>query len=150
MKTCSGFRREDLYGKNDYDFFPKNEADFFTTKDRAVLNDRQVVDIPEETIRTRLRGERILHTKKISVPGENGKPGYLMGISEDITERRWTENALQLARKKMNLLNAVTFQDIQSAAFTMHAYHELMENTITDEKIRSYLAKEAECPPGNH
>ena len=140
-----GFSREDLYGKNDYDFFPKDEADFFTTKDRAVLNDRQVVDIPEETIRTRRRGERILHTKKISVPGDDGKPGYLMGISEDITERKWMENALQLARKKMNLLNAVTFKDIQSAAFTMHAYHELMENSITDEKIRSYLAKEAEA-----
>ena len=48
VKDLLGFSREDLYGKNDYDFFPKDEADFFTTKDRAVLNDRQVVDIPEE------------------------------------------------------------------------------------------------------
>jgi PAS domain S-box-containing protein len=137
-----GYTREDLYGKSDYDFFPKDEADFFTRKDRDVLENRQLVDIPEEKIQTRLKGERILHTKKISITDESGKSTYLIGISEDITERKRTENALQLARSKINLLNTVTFQDIQNAAFSLSAYHELLRTLVTDEKAKAFLEKQ--------
>ncbi|MFA4876868.1 MAG: PAS domain S-box protein [Methanoregula sp.] len=137
-----GYSQEELSGKNDYDFFPEEEADFFTKNDREVLDHRQVVDIPEEKIRTRLLGERILHTKKIAIPDESGKPTHLMGISEDITERRRMENALQLARNKINLLNTVTFQDIQSAAFSLSAYHELFRTLVKDETAKMFLDKQ--------
>jgi len=80
-----GFAREELLGKNDYDMFPKEEADFFTAKDRAVLRERKLMDIPAEPVMTR-HGERILHTKKIPIL-VNGEARYLLGISEDITDR---------------------------------------------------------------
>jgi PAS domain S-box-containing protein len=270
-----GYNREDLYGKNDYDFFPKDEADFFTSKDRDVLLNRQLIDIPEEKIQTRLKGERILHTKKIAIPDESGNPAFLVGISEDITERKraeeevenarrrldstlkfietivsaiptplfykdregryigvnnafaellgftpdfykgktvmelWPdeyaevyhekdlelmknpkrqiyefkvldkngvehpviygkdvfrdetgqvagivgafiditerkrmENALQLARSKINLLNTITFQDIRNAVFSLSAYHELLRTLVTDEKAKAFLEKQ--------
>jgi PAS domain S-box-containing protein len=137
-----GYAREELYGKNDYDFFPKEEADFFVRKDRDVLKNRQLVDIAEEKIQTRLLGERILHTKKIPIPDESGKTRYLMGISDDITERKRMENSLQLARNKMNLLNTVTFQDIQTAVFALSAYQQLLVSTVTDEKTRAFLEKQ--------
>ena len=62
-----------------------------------------------------------------------------MGISEDITDYKRTEEALNLARNKMALLNAVTFQDIQGAAFALTAYHELLKTVVLDEKGRTYL-----------
>lgn len=264
-----GYSREELYGKNDYDFFPPEEADFFTRNDRAVLENGQPVDIPEEKIQTRYKGERILHTKKISIPDEQGRHIFLMGISEDITERkqaenvlrinkgrleksqalghvgsweydpatgkiwgsdegfriygmippvgndisieaiedciperdrvhkalvdliernlpynlefainpadgspqrvitslaevarddksrvlkvagiiqditerRQMENALHLARNKINLLNTVTYQDIQNATFSLTAYHELLMNLVSDEKAQGFLEK---------
>ncbi len=83
-----GFKREELMGKNDYDFFSKKEADFFTAKDREVLAGGQLVDIPEEPIQTAGGEIRLLHTKKIPILGSDGKPRYLLGISEDITERK--------------------------------------------------------------
>ncbi|MCX5873245.1 MAG: PocR ligand-binding domain-containing protein, partial [Deltaproteobacteria bacterium] len=86
-----GYSREELLGKNDNDIFPKHEADFFTGKDREVLHHGQLVEILEETIQTRHRGERLLHTKKISVFADLGNPQYLLGISEDITERKRAE-----------------------------------------------------------
>jgi len=95
-----GYSREDLYGKNDYDFFPKEEADFFTEKDREVLRSGTVVDIPEEVIQTKNKGERILHTKKIPVLDRNGNARYLLGISEDITERRRAGEILRESEKK--------------------------------------------------
>ena len=89
-----GYSRDELLGKNDYDFFPKTEADFFIKNDRDVLERRAFIDIPEETIQTRAHGERILHTKKIPILDKDGNPAYLLGISEDITERKHIEEAL--------------------------------------------------------
>lgn len=91
-----GFRREDLMGKNDYDFFPVDEADFFTAKDREVLQGGVMVNIPEEPIHTRLKGTRTLHTKKIPIADDGGRPQYLLGISEDITERKQAREELDL------------------------------------------------------
>jgi|GEM_PF-335898 len=90
-----GYSRKDLIGKSDQDFFPLEEANFFINKDREVLNNKEVVDIPEELIQTKEQGTRILHTKKIPILDESGIPKYLLGISEDITEQKKAELALK-------------------------------------------------------
>ncbi len=91
-----GFREEEMLGKNDYDFFPKDQADFFVAKDRAVLASGKLLDITEEPIDT-LKGRKYLHTKKIPLFGEDGKPEYLLGISQNITEEKRTKEALKHA-----------------------------------------------------
>jgi|CXWL01.1.fsa_nt_gi PAS domain S-box-containing protein len=108
-----GYSRNELLGKNDYDLFSKSEADFFTSKDREVLENRSLVDIPEEPIESKTNGQRILHTKKIPIMDQQGHPLYLLGISEDITEqKRQHEKLLQLQRavdhgmEGMAILNA--------------------------------------------
>jgi PAS domain S-box-containing protein len=94
-----GYARDKLIGKNDYDFFPKEEAVWFTEHDRNVLKGRKLVDIPEEPIETRTHGLRYLHTKKIPILDEAGAPLYLLGISEDITERKQVELELKRAKE---------------------------------------------------
>lgn len=99
-----GCRRDELLGKNDHDFFPPDEADSFTRKDREVLASGRMLDIPSEPIQTRRRGLRILHTKKIPLYDETGKPRYLLGISEDITERKLVEEALRASEERYSSL----------------------------------------------
>jgi len=95
-----GMPREELIGRNDYDFFPKEEADFFTARDREVLETGNVLDIPEETIKTK-HGQKILHTRKIAIRSDSGAPLYLAGISEDITERKANEKRLAHSHELM-------------------------------------------------
>jgi PAS domain S-box-containing protein len=95
-----GYQRGELIGKNDYDFFPKAEADFFTSRDREVLARGIVLDIPDEPIHTK-NGLRYLHTKKVPVLDAQGRPRYLLGISEDITERKSSEEALRRAHEQL-------------------------------------------------
>lgn len=83
-----GYSKEELIGKNDYDFFPKDQADHFTATDRETLESRRMLVMPEAPIRTRYRGERILRSKKIPILDSRGEPVYLLGISEDITEEK--------------------------------------------------------------
>ena len=87
-ETLLGYPVEEMIGKTDYDFFSKEEADFYTRKDREVLETKQMIDIPDESIQTRFQGRRWLHTKKIPILDADGNPLYLLGVSRDITEYR--------------------------------------------------------------
>ena len=91
-----GWPRESLVGKNDFDFWPRDQAEFFIQKDRETTKRGKVVEIEEEPIQTRHQGVRILRTKKVPILDPSGTALYLLGISEDITERRRIEKERRL------------------------------------------------------
>jgi two-component system cell cycle sensor histidine kinase/response regulator CckA len=99
-----GYDRKALLGKNNLDHFPPEQAAHFMAKDREALAAQGVVDIPEETIRTANRGERLLHTRKVCIRGADGKTKYLLGISEDITEHKRAETEI---KNEQALSNAI-------------------------------------------
>ncbi|MFB3896458.1 MAG: PAS domain S-box protein [bacterium] len=104
-----GYSRNELIGKNDFDFFPQEEAAFFIAKDREVLEGKRFIDIPEEPVETKYKGSRILHTKKVPIYDERGIPRYLLGISEDITDRKLVEERLKRRETSLRaLVNATT------------------------------------------
>jgi PAS domain S-box-containing protein len=86
-----GYSHDAVVGKNDYDLFPKEQADWFTSNDRRVLASGKLLDIAEETAHTLKKGERILHTKKVPIYDDAGRPEYLLGIAEDITDKKRAE-----------------------------------------------------------
>jgi PAS domain S-box-containing protein len=86
---------EEAIGRVDYDLFPKSEADFFRATDERVMAGRELVDIPEELVTTKSRGTWLSHTKKVPIYDEMGNPSILLGICEDITEKKKTEDKLR-------------------------------------------------------
>ncbi len=99
-----GVDRRDLIGKSDWDFFPPEQAKFFQSKDRQTLDRGVVVDVEEEPIETK-RGLRWLHTRKVPLLDGDGQPRHLLGISEDITERKRSAAALAEEKEKTEALN---------------------------------------------
>jgi PAS domain S-box-containing protein len=99
-----GWSRAELLGKTDHDFYPKEQADFFHAKDRETLANKKLVDVPEEPIETRQKGQRWLHTRKVPVLDEHGEPRYLLGISEDITERKIAEERVRALEREITSL----------------------------------------------
>jgi PAS domain S-box-containing protein len=89
-----GWPKATLIGKTDHDLWPQAQAAFFVEKDHEALT-RTMVDIAEESIQTHHQGVRVLHTKKVPIRDATGEAIYLLGISEDITERRRIEQEQQ-------------------------------------------------------
>jgi PAS domain S-box-containing protein len=100
-----GWSREDVIGKNADDLLLPDEADLTMRRDRATLASGVPLDIPVESIHTVDHGVRYLHTKKVPVMDEHGNPAYLLGISEDITERRLADQLVAQARDQAERAN---------------------------------------------
>lgn len=109
-----GKHREDVIGKTDFDFFSIEDAERFIDADRAVVAGQKLVTIENEPLPTP-KGVRSLRTQKVGVPDADGNPRYLLGISEDVTERLAIEaRNHHLSRHDVltELPNRLSFQDL--------------------------------------
>lgn len=95
-----GMSEKEMLGKNDYQLFPKDIAEFFRQKDLEVLNSRELALIEEEPIMTGDQ-QKWLRTKKLAILDDHGTPLYLLGISEDITEKRQQEQNIREFYKQL-------------------------------------------------
>ena len=99
-EELTGLKRDNMFGHDDFSLFPSEQARFFQEKDREVLENKLLVDIPEEPFQTP-NGVRWLHTRKIPILGPAGEPRYLLGISEDITDRKTAEERRLTAHREL-------------------------------------------------
>jgi PAS domain S-box-containing protein len=140
-----GISREEMIGKNDYDFFPADQADHFISRDRAVLGMQGDIDVQEEEIQTR-DGLKTLRTKKIAILDRKNNPSYLLGISEDITVRKQSEQALieaketaeTVSRAKTEFLNMLS-HELRTPLNGVLGGLQLLRLTQLDHEQQEYL-----------
>ena len=89
-----GISREQMIGKTAHDFFPKEAADTILERDTDVLlsGDQHLIEnnpllMPDGT-------RRLVTTKRLAIRDHEGKPQYLVGVIEDVTERRRAEERI--------------------------------------------------------
>ena len=95
----TGRSRDEIIGKTDYDLFDRESADLFRYNDQKML-EQKISRHNEEWI-TYPDGRKILiDTLKTPYWGGDGELLGLLGISRDITKRKYAEDALQQSSRK--------------------------------------------------
>ena len=120
-----GMPREALIGKTDHELFPKEQADLFIAKDREVLAKEGIVEVAEEKLTT-ANGTLILRTRKIGLRDSAGRPQYLLGISDDITEAKRTEEAIRTLNASLQIrANQLEAANKELESFSYSVSHDL-------------------------
>ena len=104
-----GINREDFVGKTDGQLFPPEQTETFLLNDREVVAGKGITDTKEEKIQTKDQGIRVLLTKKIPLFGKDGRPQYIMGVSEDITDKKKSEEEILRMTKEEAVLKEREF-----------------------------------------
>ncbi len=119
QEEITGIRREDALGKTDYDIFPSWAANQFRRVDEYVMLTGDTLDIPEEEVDTGgSSGSSFwLHTVKVPITDPTSGRSLLLGISEDITERKHLDLSLtrtseELKETQLQLIQAEKLESI--------------------------------------
>jgi len=92
-----GVTPEEIVGKDDFAFHPAELAESFRADDRAVIETGEMTELEERHF---VAGqERWAHTTKVAYRDEQGNITGVLGVFEDITERRRAEFELQKMQK---------------------------------------------------
>ena len=65
-------------------------------------------------------------------------------LNAELDHRRRSDEALNRATRKLSFLNAITFNDLQNAVFSLSGFLELEKDRPADEKTLAYRQKQAE------
>ncbi|WP_224363736.1 response regulator [Hyalangium versicolor] len=95
--------KEWLVGKLDHDYFPQVQADAFVKDDREVISTKRI-KVFDEVARV-VDQDRMFGTRKVPLVDENGEVLYVMGVTEDITERKQGEEVLRASKVELESAN---------------------------------------------
>nr|WP_277925946.1 EAL domain-containing protein [Sphingomonas sp. JXJ CY 53] len=94
FETITDLARNTVLGRTDAELFSPADAAVFMENDRKALAN-QHTSLSEETLTKPDGSTRVVRTQKLGIdPDENNMPRYVLGISEDITDRRAAQDRL--------------------------------------------------------
>jgi diguanylate cyclase (GGDEF)-like protein/PAS domain S-box-containing protein len=89
-ETFWGVSRAEMIGKTSHEVFPKEEADRIAVRDAQLLQSDQPI-FEEHQVLTPRNGRRTIVSKRLVVSEDDGKSRYVVGVIEDVTERKRAE-----------------------------------------------------------
>jgi len=109
-----GRSESEMIGRTDREFTSPESAELYQRSDRAVVDTGKLerhefwIEFPD--------GRRAcLETLKAPLPGVDGRPAGLVGVSRDVTERKRMESELQDHRGRLEMLVGLRTEQLQQA-----------------------------------
>jgi PAS domain S-box-containing protein len=100
FEELTGHNREDVVGRSDIRLFQEIDNIERDRRTRERIGSGRLVELPEIRVKTPTRGYRFLKTRKCPLFDDAGKVRYVLAISDDITEHRKAEHALQESQQR--------------------------------------------------
>jgi PAS domain S-box-containing protein len=100
-KALGAVSPEEIAGKTDSDFYPSQLVERYRADEREVVGSGLPLVDKEEPIVDEEGNERWHATTKVPLRDGNGKIVGLAGLTHDITERKWAEEALQKSEENL-------------------------------------------------
>jgi PAS domain S-box-containing protein len=91
--------RAQMLGKQACEIFQAETADTIERNDRELLQTGTNTFIGDHTIVTPSNKTRLVTSHRMLIRDRQGAPQYILGVVEDVTERRHTENQLRQSQK---------------------------------------------------
>jgi diguanylate cyclase (GGDEF)-like protein/PAS domain S-box-containing protein len=87
--------RNAVLGKTAYEIFPEATARAILARDEELLQSgQQQLSHSTHRIETADNGSFLVSSKRVTIPDEHGKPQYVLGVIEDVTERARSEERI--------------------------------------------------------
>lgn len=156
IEDMTGIQAATILGKNDHEYSIPFYGDRRPILIDMIFDEIEVILSQYETVKR--EGNWLI--AETFVPGTYlGKGAHLWAIASplydtngvivgaiesirDTSDKKMAVNALAQSRKKLNLLNTVTLQDIQNAVFSLTAYIELEGALVKDGVSKDYIETE--------
>jgi len=103
----AGVPHGSLLGKTAFDVYPEKVAARLHAIDRYVLDTGIPVDTTEEISLLNADGIRYVHIRKVPIYDTRGKPAYLLGVLQDVTEREMADIDLAQHARELEVAIAV-------------------------------------------
>ncbi|WP_257463488.1 PAS domain-containing protein [Archangium lipolyticum] len=138
LQELLGRSREEILGRDDFAFFPEELARQYQAHDAQALAGHTCVT---EEVMNHSSGPRTFLSTKFPLPGDEGTPAAMGGVSTDITERKEAEAArarlLREAEAQRERLHSLLQQQSPAFIFVMQGPEHIftLANTLTVQRL---------------
>jgi PAS domain S-box-containing protein len=134
LKSLGAASLQDVIGKTDFDFFPRDLAQKYFDDEQQVMRTGQALVDQDERMLDAQGREHWFLTSKMPLRDAEGRITGLVGISNDITARKRSEN--ELAQQKEQLEGIVETRVAQMRELAGRLVQEVGERQIAQQKLQ--------------
>jgi len=89
-----GYSRDEMIGRSAHELYSKEQADHIVAGDEELLRTGNRLFESEHAMKTPRTDVRLVTTRRMAIAGDDGRPQYIVGVIEDVTERKRAEERI--------------------------------------------------------